>query len=203
MSTALWSWLQADPYLLLFPLILLEGPLSTVLAGVLAGAGAMTFALAAVLAVAAELTADTAIFTAGRWGLGGRAEAVLTRSGLTAARRAGLAVAVDGNLPGLLLGAKVADVAAIPVILAAGASGTSYPRFLMWSLALSIPKALLLLTVGAAFGTQAADLLTPTTTAALGLAALGVFMTITTVRHRRTGTRRPADAIPQLEGALQ
>lgn len=66
---------------------------------------------------------------------------------------------------------------------------------------MSIPKVLLLLTVGAVLGIQAAALLTPTTTAVLALTAVAAFVTITTVRHRRTGTRRPEGATPKLEGA--
>lgn len=131
MSVAIWSWLQADSYLLLFPLIVIEGPLTTVLAGTLVSAGAMTFPLAGALAVAAKVAADTAVFTAGRLSRHPRTQAVLTRFRLTAERRARTEAAVSGNLPGLLLGAKVADLAAIPVILAAGASGTGYLRFLM------------------------------------------------------------------------
>lgn len=204
MITALWSWLQADPYLRLFPLILLEGPLTTMLAGALVTAGAMTFPLAGALAVAAELTADTAFFTVGRLSRGPQVHAVLTRFGLTAARRAVLEVAVARNLPGVLLGAKVADAAAIPMIIAAGASGVGYARFMAWSGVLSIPKAVLLLTVGAVFGTQATSLLTPTTTAVLVLATVAVFLTATTVRHRhRAGSSRPATSTPRLEGALQ
>lgn len=197
MSTALWSWLQADPYLLLFPLIVVEGPLATLLAGALVAAGAMTLPLAAALAVAAELTADAAVFTAGRLSRGPRAHARLTRFGLTAARRGALEVAVTRNLPGLLAGAKVADAAAVPVILAAGASGVGYARFLAWSAALSIPKALLLLALGAAFGTRVSSLLTPGATAGLALAALAAFVTVTTVRRRRATRARSTSTTPQ------
>ena len=205
MSTALWSWLQADPYLLLFPLILVEGPLATLLAGSLVAAGAMSFPLAGALAVAAELTADAAIFTAGRLSRGPRARARLARVGLTAARRGALELAVTRDLPGLLLGAKVADAAAVPVILAAGASGVGYARFLAWSAALSIPKALLLLALGAVFGTQVTALLTPGATAGLVLAALAALVAVTTVRRRRAAatsrtTHQPATT-RHLEGA--
>ena len=205
MGAALWSWLQADPYLLLFPLILVEGPLATLLAGALVAAGAMTFPLAGVLAVAAEVTADAAIFTAGRLSRGPRARARLARLGLTEARRGALEAGVTRNLPGLLAGAKVADAAAVPVILAAGASGVGPARFLAWSAALSIPKALLLLALGAAFGTQVTSLLSPGATAGLVLAALAAFATVSAVRRRRTGPTQPATthqhAIRQPEGA--
>lgn len=191
MVQALWSAVQVHPYLALFPLILLEGPLATLVAGSLVAVGAMTFPLAGVLAVAAELTADVAYFTVGRLGRQARVRRHLHRLGLTDARRAPLEASLQRNLPGVLLGAKVADAAAIPVLLAAGMSGVGYGRFIAWNLALTIPKSLLLLTVGSIFGAQLTRFLSPTTGALVALAALVAYLLVTAHRRSRREGAQP------------
>jgi membrane-associated protein len=185
---ALWSLAQAHPYLALFPLILLEGPLATLVAGSLVAVGAMTFPLAGGLAVAAEMTADLAIFTAGRLGRHERLRPHLHRLGLTDARRAALE-ASTARLPWVLAGAKVADVAAIPVILAAGASGVGYARFLTWDLALTTPKSLLLLALGALVGTQLQTSASPTTGVLVAVGAVAAYLALRALRALRTSRR--------------
>lgn len=195
MVEALWSLIQLHPYLALFPLMLLEGPLATVAAGALVGAGKMTFFLAGALAVVAEVTADLAIFTAGRFSRHERLRRLLSRLGVTEARRAPLEASLTRNLPGVLAGAKVVDAAAVPVILAAGASGVSYTRFVSWNLALSIPKSLLLLSVGALFGAQVSRFLSPTTSLLAALGGLAAYLLVITFRNaRRTAALQGAQS---------
>lgn len=186
MIEALWSAVQVHPYLALFPLILLEGPLATVAAGSLVAVGAMSFPLAGMMAIAAELTADTAFFAAGRLGRHERVRRHLHRLGLTEARRVPLEASLERNLPAVLAGAKVADAAAIPVILAAGASGVGFARFMAWNLALSIPKSLLLLTLGSLFSTQLGAFFSPTTSVLVALGALAAYLLVTSYRKSRT-----------------
>lgn len=181
MIEALWGLVQAHPYLALFPLIFLEGPMATLAAGSLIPPGAVTFPLAGALAVLAEMSADTALFTVGRLGRREGARCRLHHLGLTEARCA----ALERNLPGVLLGAKVADAAAIPVILAAGMSRIGYRRFLAWNLLLTVPKSLLLLGFGALFGTQLARFLSPTSGALLAAVVVGAYLLITTLRKTR------------------
>lgn len=192
--TLLWSLVLAQPYLALLPLLLVEGPLATVTAGTLVAAGVMSFPLAGLLAVGADLAADTVFFFAGRATRHPRLARVLPRLGLTDTRRGLVELAVRRNLPGVLLGAKVADAAAIPVLLAAGAAGVSYPRFLAWNVAITIPKSLLLLTAGAVFGTQLTRLLTPTSTALVAMAGLAAYLLVIIIRNHRRGRARTAAA---------
>jgi hypothetical protein len=51
--------LEAHPYLLLFPLVLLEGPIATVAAGLLVATGIMSWPVAYAVAVTADLAGDT------------------------------------------------------------------------------------------------------------------------------------------------
>ena len=153
-AEALWGWAQAAPHLLLFPLVLVEGPLATVLAGSLVAAGAIALPSAALLTLVAELTSDSGLFLLGRLGRSGRGRRFLLRLGLTEPRALQLQARMERDLPGVLLGAKVVDVAAVPVVLTIGLSGVPYARFLGWNALITAPKAGVLLALGALFGAQ-------------------------------------------------
>lgn len=201
MIEALWPAVEVHPYLVLFPLIVIEGPLATVVAGSLVAAGTMTFPLAGALAIAAEISADTAFFTAGRLARHQRVARHLPRLGLTEARRAPLEASLARNLPGVLAGAKIADAAAIPVILAAGASGVGYGRFLAWNLALSVPKSLLLLALGAVFGIQAKSFFTPATSVLVAVGAVAAYLALASYRTSRAArTAHRSSGITHLQG---
>ena len=85
----LWAYVLAYPYLVMFSLMVLEGPLAMVTSGMLVAAGAMSFVVAALLAVVADVGADTAYFFAGRLARrstsNGRITRLLARLGATGA----------------------------------------------------------------------------------------------------------------------
>ena len=81
-----------------------------------------------------------------------------------------------------MLGAKVFDSAAIPVIVTAGGAGVGYLRFLRWNLAFTAPKVLLLLLVGVLIGDRVRPYLTPTNGLLFAAVGLGVWLS----RLRRT-----------------
>ena len=128
----LWAYVLAHPYLVMFSLTVLEGPLAMVTSGMLVASGVMTFVLAVLLAVVADVGADSAYFFAGRLARrstsNGRITRLLARLGATAERRARLEASVQHSLARIMLGAKVFDSAAIPVIVTAGGAGMRYLR---------------------------------------------------------------------------
>jgi len=150
------SLLGAHPYLLLFPLVMLEGPLVTLYAGFLVSAGLMSWPLAYALAVTADLTGDTFYYILGRFGHRPRIRYFLAHLGLTERRLARLEEALSKNLAKGLIVAKIADFTAIPVLVAAGLARIGYGRFLAWNLVATLPKSALLMALGYFFGWQAA-----------------------------------------------
>ncbi len=98
-----------------------------------------------------------------------------------------------------LVGAKVADFAAAPVLVAAGLSKVGYGRFLGWTAATTAPKAALLMTFGYFAGGQALALagrLAPGPLASLALLAIlpvAYLLLAKTVPVRGPG-RGPKDA---------
>lgn len=169
------SLLEAHPYLLLFPLVLLEGPIATIAAGLLVATGVMAWPVAYAIAVTADLAGDSLYYAAGRGarrpGVGG----LLSRVGLTQERLAVMEASLSGKAGRAILGAKVVDAAAVPVFVAAGLTKVPYWRFFGWTAAATVPKAALLMGLGYLAGGQAlafAERLAPGPLASLALLAL-------------------------------
>ncbi len=116
------SLLEAHPYVLLFPLVLLEGPISTVAAGLLVAAGLIGWPVAYAVAVTADLTGDTFYYLLGRSARSPHAARPLARLGLTREKLAAMEASFGRNEGKALVGAKLADFAAAPVFVAAGLS---------------------------------------------------------------------------------
>ena len=169
------SLLEAHPDLLLFPLVLLEGPISTVAAGLLVAAGLIGWPVAYAVAVTADLTGDTLYYLVGRSARHPRAGRLLARLGLTEEKLAAMGASFGRNEGKALVGAKLADFAAAPVFVAAGLTKVGYGRFLAWTAAATVPKAALLMLGGYFAGEQALTLagrLGPGPAASLALLAL-------------------------------
>lgn len=183
----LWGYVVAYPYAVMFVLTIFEGPVAMVTSGMLVSAGVMTFALAALLAVTADITADSVYFFAGRLASrstgNSRAARILARMGATAERRARLEASVRSNFVRIMLGIKVFDSAAIPVIATAGGSGVPYLRFLRWNLAFTVPKATLLVAVGALVGDRVRPYLTPADGLLFAVAGITFWLTLKAIRR--------------------
>ncbi len=100
------SLLEAYPYLLLFPLVLLEGPIVTVAAGLLVAAGLIGWPVAYAVAVTADLTGDTLYYLLGRSARHPRAGRLLARLGLTEEKLAAMGASFGRNEGKALVGAK-------------------------------------------------------------------------------------------------
>ncbi|MEV0394250.1 DedA family protein [Polymorphospora rubra] len=187
---ALWTGVTEHPYLLLGPLVLVEGPAATVVAGSLVGAGLARFWPIWLIVVVADVLADSALYVLGRFGNHRRVAPLLGRLGLPTHRRRRLTVAVRRALPRVVLGAKVVDVAAVPAFLAAGLARTPYRRFVAWVAGASTVRAGLLIGVGVLFGQEVAHLLTEPGTGLAIVAGLALAVVATHLLTRRlAGTR--------------
>lgn len=167
--------LEAHPYLLLFPLVLLEGPISTIAAGLLVATGMMDWPIAYAVAVTADLTGDSFYYLLGRFVRRPGAARLLASLGLTREKLSAMEASFGRNEGKALVGAKVADFAAVPVFVAAGLTKVGYWRFLAWTAAATVPKAALLMIFGYFAGGQALALvgrLAPGPLASLALLAL-------------------------------
>lgn len=170
---AVLSLLEAHPYLLLFPLVMLEGPLATLCAGFLVAAGFANWPVVYAIAVGADLTADTLYYLLGRSGRRPLPRRLVRRLGLTEGRLAKLEKEVRANAAKALIGAKIVDAAAIPVLVATGLAKVAYGRFMTWNVPATLSRAAVLMALGYFFGEQAVQYL-DRTSAFVTLVALAV-----------------------------
>lgn len=145
----------------LFLGVLVEGPVVSVVAGSLAGAGLLDWWVVWLVAFAADVVADTVFYVLGRGGRRPGIAPLLVRLGLTADRREVLRAKVGGHPGRVVLGAKLVDVGAIPAFLAIGLAGVSYRRFVAWVVPLTALRSALLVgigwVVGGRFAAELAD----------------------------------------------
>lgn len=146
--------LETHPYLLLFPLAVLEGPVVAMAAGLLVYAGIITWPVAYALIVAADLAGDTLHYLAGRLGRHPRFGRLLASLGLTEGRLAYLASSLRRHEWRVLVGAKLTHFAGAPALVAAGLGGVPYGRFLGWNLLATVPKSAFFLALGYFSGGQ-------------------------------------------------
>lgn len=128
--------------------VLVEGPVVTVLAGSLAGAGLLEVWAVWLVALAADLVSDSVFYLLGRGGQRPRVARLLLRLGLTERRREALSTRVRKNLGQVVIGAKLVDLGAIPAFLAIGLTGVRAHRFLAWAAAASAVRTAVLVGIG-------------------------------------------------------
>jgi membrane protein DedA with SNARE-associated domain len=142
---------QAHPFLFLFPLAVVEGPIVTVVAAWLLRDNLWNLAAVYAICVLADLVGDAVLYALGR-----RAHALSPRwqqrLGLTTDRLGQLNAHFDSHGPTTLAIGKLTHSAGFAVLLAAGASRMPFGRFLGWNLLATLPKTLAFLLIGYAFG---------------------------------------------------
>jgi membrane protein DedA with SNARE-associated domain len=139
-------------YLVLFPLVVVEGPIVTVITGFLSSLHQFNFLTAYIVIVIADVTGDCFYYALGRWGK----DTVIKRwgsyIGLTAKRIARLETHFDRNSGKTLLLGKIMHGVGTSFLVAAGVAKMSLPKFIWYNLLGTIPKSFVLLLIGYYFG---------------------------------------------------
>jgi membrane protein DedA with SNARE-associated domain len=145
-------WLIQYRYLLLFPIVVVEGPIICVIAGLLVSLGYLDFPLTYGLAVTADLVGDTLYYLTGRYG----ANRVMDRwgkyLGVPWDQIEKLKRHFQQHVGKTLLLGKLTQGAGGLILVAAGAAKVPSPIFLWFNLLGTLPKSLVLLLVGFYFG---------------------------------------------------
>ena len=152
MTQAVQHYLALYGYAALLPLMVIEGPAVTVIAAFLASQDLLDVWAVYAIAVLGDLIGDLLYYAAGRWTL----QHLTDRPGRWATRLrqrvAQLAPRIRTRAGAMLLFGKLTHSAGFAVLLAAGAAHVSVRRFLLFNLAGTVPKSLLLVVVGYWFG---------------------------------------------------
>lgn len=184
-SLALLHWLLAYKYLILFPAAVVEGPMVTILAGLLASMGRIDFLAAYGIVVAGDLVGDSFHYWLGRSGRTHLLERWGRSVGVTPERVASLERHFGSHSGKTLVAGKLSHGVGSVVLVAAGASRMPFGRYLWFNLVATLPKSLALLLLGYYFGRAYDRLAHYLDGAAVVTAALAVLLALAyIVAHR-------------------
>ncbi|MCX6713797.1 MAG: DedA family protein [Candidatus Vogelbacteria bacterium] len=135
-------------YFVIFPIAVVEGPIVTIICGLLSSRGIMYFSVAFVVLVLADLVGDFIYYAVGYWG------------GQRAVRRFGKFLRIDeeqvlklsdgfeSHGGKILMTGKLSHVVGAPILVTAGLVKYPIPRFLWFSVIATFIKTFLLLEIG-------------------------------------------------------
>lgn len=139
-------------YLIMFPLVMLEGPITTIIAGFLSSTGQLNFWLAYFLAAVADLTSDAGYYFLGRFGREKFIEKYGHYVGITGAVIEKLENQFRKHGGKMLVFGKIADPLSSTIQATAGLTKMNFKKYAFWNVIATFPKSLLLLTIGFYFG---------------------------------------------------
>lgn len=140
-------------YWILFPLIVIEGPVTTVVAGFLSSTGYMLFVPVYLIIVIADLTGDVLYYLAGRYLLmNSKVVKFLSFLGVDINKINKAEGVMKRNRGKILFFGKLSHAIGGPILVAAGALKVSVKDFLWFNFWATLPKSLVFLLVGYFFG---------------------------------------------------
>jgi len=142
-------------YLILFPGIVLEGPILTMLGGFLAsppGGKVMNIFSVFVVAVLADLTGDVFYYSVGKWSHSKFLSKYRHFVGLTPARLEKLKNYFNTHGPKTIVLGKITHSLGWPAMVAAGTAKMPFGKFMFFNTIVSIIKTLILVGLGYYYG---------------------------------------------------
>jgi membrane-associated protein len=164
---------------LLIPLAIIEGPIVTVIAAWLASLGLLDLRQVIVVVIIADLAGDGLLYLLGRFGLGLIPPALQKRLGVSQRRLVRLVRAFRNKGVKLLILGKLTHAAGFAILIAAGAARMPFAAFMGANLAATVPKSLVLVGLGYAFGAAYSQISNGIYWASLAILALGLVIFLT------------------------
>lgn len=182
------QWLLNYRYLILFPLAVLEGPITTVTAGLMSSLDLMNFYIVYVIIVAGDLVGDGLYYAVGRWGL-----RPLERWGRFIGIRPEKLEQVEKHFADhggkTLIAAKLSHAVGGIVLVSAGIARIPFGKFIFFNFWATLPKTLVLLLIGYYFGNTYLKLQRFVDFAWLGTFAIAILMFVIYMFLRRAGKK--------------
>lgn len=148
----IFSLLYTYSYLVLFPLVVIEGPVVTIIAGFLVSVGFMDFIPTYLTVVAGDLTGDMVYYSAGRWWFNGAYKSILKFFKININLVHKLENGLKKNKGPFLFFGKLSHAIGGLVLFAAGSAKIPMRDFLEFNFLATLPKSLILILVGYYFG---------------------------------------------------
>jgi len=159
-------------YFVLFPLVVIEGPVVSIIAGFLVSIGFMDLIPAYLTIVAGDLAGDVLYYSIGRYFLNTKIYKILKFFGLDSKKVGAAEETIKRNSGKILFFGKLSHAIGAPILIAAGAIKISIKEFLWYNFWATLPKSLAFLLVGYFFGHALDRLNKYLGWASLGLAAI-------------------------------
>jgi len=152
--TQIYAQLAHYQYLILFPIVVIEGPIVSIVAGFIIAQGLMSFYIAFPLIVVADIFGDALYYALGRWGrkFGSKLFRVSDEKLKT------LENYYKKNSGKAIITSKLAHGIGTVFLFAAGAAHMPFKKFLKYNILGTIPKSLTLLLIGYFYGQSVAHI---------------------------------------------
>jgi membrane protein DedA with SNARE-associated domain len=144
--------LSAYGYLLLFPLAVFEGPIVTVIAGLLVTAGVLNPVIVYFVVVAGDIVGDSFWYAVGRFGGGGFTRMVEKIFGVKKENIEKAKDRMEKNRFKMTMLSKLIHGIGFAGLIAAGAVRVSYPLFVLACLVVTLGQVAVFLALGLLFG---------------------------------------------------
>lgn len=144
--------LQTYGYVLLFPIVMIEGPIATVLGGFLAAGGTLNIFILYPVVVAADVAGDLMYYLIGRFGGLPFAKRWGRYLGIDATRLSHIETQFQNRGMRVIIMGKITHAFGTVFIVAAGLARMPVWEFIVAVLLPTLPKSLLLVIIGYYFG---------------------------------------------------
>jgi membrane protein DedA with SNARE-associated domain len=183
-SAAIFRLLFTYSYLILFPLVVVEGPVVTIIAGFLVSLGFMDFIPTYLTVVSGDLAGDFLYYSAGRWWLNKTYKGVLKFFNINLKFIHKIEEALKKNKGPFLFFGKLSHAIGGVILFAAGSAEIPVGDFLWFNFLATLPKSLILILVGYYFGSTVSNFKRYVDITVLGLfvftlALIGVYFAVT------------------------
>ncbi|MGA2910564.1 MAG: VTT domain-containing protein [Candidatus Microgenomates bacterium] len=183
-SAAIFRLLFTYSYLILFPLVVIEGPIVTIIAGFLVSLGFMDFIPTYLTVISGDLVGDFLYYSAGRWWLNKTYKGVLRFFNVNINFVHKLENALRKNKGPFLFFGKLSHAIGGIILFAAGSVGIPVGDFLWFNFLATLPKSLILILVGYYFGSTVSNFKRYVDITALGLfvftlVLIGIYFAVT------------------------
>lgn len=139
-------------YWFLFLAVVIEGPISTFVAGSIVALGHFSFWLTYLVVVSADVTGDIILYCIGRFGRRGVQSRIGVRMGITPQRLLIIEEKVSKHPVGFIITGKISHGVGGGILMAAGVVKMPFRKFLSISFLSTMVKSLIILGLGYYFG---------------------------------------------------
>jgi len=146
------GWLLVYKYVILFPVMVIEGPIITIIAGFLSSLDFLNIFIVFPVIAIADLTGDFIYYAIGRWGREKFIDKWGHYLGIDKQRVEKLEDHFEKHRKKTLIFGKLSHAFGAPILVAAGIVKIPLGQFMWFNFLATVPKSLIFLTIGYYFG---------------------------------------------------